>query len=413
MRSPAGGIPRRRTSGRHTSTCGFATRVAGMRASSLVAAKAALGVLLPARLGYEADVEDEAMDFGIFNLMGAREADKPTAQVFGEVAEQTRLADELGYTIAWFAEHHFSNYCLCASPLMMVAHCASITRRIRLGTAVVVLPLYNPARLAAEIATADALSNGRLMLGIGAGYQPYEFERFGTDIAQNLEMTDEFCDILDLAFSRDFFSYKGKHYQMPETHIPARPVQSPLPIYVAGHSQAMFRAAARHGYRVLTSGRVGGVKLLAEQYADITAAFAAESAPLSRAHITLNRFAHITDSREEGMRFAENARYQSRLASSLRRRQEVMKGTVLVDVPFPDEPPLETIYDNLLIGDVGTVAEKLVAEIEATKPVHVCFSFKVGNTPHTAAMRSMELMIGEVKPRVEKALGPLGRVAAG
>ena len=99
------------------------------------------------------------MDFGIFNLMGSREADKPTAQLFGEVAEQTRLADELGYTIAWFAEHHFSNYCLCASPLMMVAHCASITKKIRLGTAVVVLPLYNPARLAAEIATADALSN--------------------------------------------------------------------------------------------------------------------------------------------------------------------------------------------------------------------------------------------------------------
>src|SRR5712691_584775 len=156
------------------------------------------------------------MDFGIFNLMGSREADKPTAQVFGEVAEQTRLADALGYTIAWFAEHHFSNYCLCASPLMMVAHCASITKRIRLGTAVVVLPLYNPARLAA-------------------------------DIAQNREMTEEFCDILDLAFSRDFFSYHGKHYRMPDTHIPARPVQNPLPIYVAGHTQAMFRTAARQG----------------------------------------------------------------------------------------------------------------------------------------------------------------------
>jgi alkanesulfonate monooxygenase SsuD/methylene tetrahydromethanopterin reductase-like flavin-dependent oxidoreductase (luciferase family) len=352
------------------------------------------------------------MDFGIFNLMGSREAGKPTAQVFGEVAEQVRRADELGYTIAWFAEHHFSNYCLCASPLMMVAHCASITRRIRLGTAVVVLPLYNPARLAAEIATADALSNGRLMLGIGAGYQPYEFERFGVDIARNLEMTDEFCDILDLAFSRDFFSYHGKHYQMPDTHIPARPVQNPLPIYVAGHTQAMFRAAARHGYRVLTSGRVGGIALLAEQYADIATAFAAENKPLSRAHVTVNRFAHITDSRAEGMRFAENARYQSRLASSLRRRQEVMNGTVLIDVPFPDEPPLEAIYDNLLIGDAQTVAEKLVAEIHATRPVHVCFSFKVGDTPHAAAMRSMELMMGEVKPRVEKALGSLEPVAA-
>src|SRR5438128_9190813 len=324
------------------------------------------------RLGSQAEVEERAMEFGIFNLMGSRDPAKPTAQVFGEVAEQTRLADELGYTIAWFAEHHFSNYCLCASPLMMVAHCASITKTIRLGTAVVVLPLYNPARLAAEIATADALSNGRLMLGIGAGYQPYEFERFGADIAENLEMTEEFCDILDLAFSRDFFSYNGKHYRMPETHIPARTVQNPLPIYVAGHTQGMFRAAARHGYRVLTSGRVGGANLLAEQYADIVAAFAAEKAHVSRAHITVNRFAHITDSREDGMRFAENARYQSRLASSLRRRQEVMQGTVLVDVPFPDEPPLETICNDLLIGDCDTVAEKHDARMRESKSDTAC-----------------------------------------
>src|SRR5204862_6283813 len=219
-------------------------------------------------------------------------------------------------TIAWFAEHHSSNYCLCASPLMMVAHCASITKNIRLGTAVVVLPLYNPARLAAEIATADALSNGRLMLGIGAGYQPYEFERFGVDLKQNLEMTEEFAEILDLALNQDFFSYEGKHYQLPKTHIPARTVQKPLPIYVAGHSQAMFRTAARHGYRVLTSGRVGGAQLLAEQYADIVAAYAAENVPVARAQITVNRVACITDSREEGMRFAANARYQSRPASS-------------------------------------------------------------------------------------------------
>src|SRR5437764_1308741 len=248
-----------------------------------------LGLSQP-RLRQPSEAKEWVMEFGIFNLMGSRTPEKPTAEVFAEVAEQTRLADELGYAIAWFAEHHFSNYCLCASPLMMVAHCASITKNIRLGTAVVVLPLYNPARLAAEIATADALSNGRLMLGIGAGYQPYEFERFGVDLKQNLEMTEEFAEILDLALNQDFFSYQGKHYQLPETHIPARTVQNPLPIYVAGHTQAMFRAAARRGYRVLSSGRIGGAQLLAEQYADI---FAAEGVPVERAHVTVNRFAHI------------------------------------------------------------------------------------------------------------------------
>jgi hypothetical protein len=92
------------------------------------------------RLRQPGKLKEWAMEFGIFNLMGSRDPEKPTAEVFAEVAEQTRLADELGYAIAWFAEHHFSNYCLCASPMMMVAHCASITKKIRLGTAVVVLP---------------------------------------------------------------------------------------------------------------------------------------------------------------------------------------------------------------------------------------------------------------------------------
>src|SRR5260370_7759121 len=118
------------------------------------------------------------MEVGIFKLMGSRDPEKPTAEVFAEVAEQTRLADELGYAIAWFAEHHFSNYCLCASPLMLVAHCASITAKIRLGTAVVVLPLYNPARLLAAIATADALSDGRLLLAVGARSPPSDSHPF-------------------------------------------------------------------------------------------------------------------------------------------------------------------------------------------------------------------------------------------
>src|SRR5258708_31401383 len=163
---------------------------------------------------------------------------------------------------------------------MMVAHCASITEKIRLGTAVVVLPLYNPARLAAEIATADALSNGRLALGIGSGYQPYEFDRFGVDIKANLEMTEEFCDILDRALSQDFFSYEGKHYRLPETHIPARAVQQPFPIWVAGHTEPMFRMAAPRGYRALPSGRDGGAEILTEPRQTIDATERTAGGPL-------------------------------------------------------------------------------------------------------------------------------------
>jgi alkanesulfonate monooxygenase SsuD/methylene tetrahydromethanopterin reductase-like flavin-dependent oxidoreductase (luciferase family) len=156
---------------------------------------------------------DSRMDFGIFNLMGYREPDKTTAQVLKEATEQTCVAEELGFGMSWFAEHHFSNYAICPSPLMMVAHCAPITNRIRLGTGVLVLPLYNPARLTAEIAMADALCDGRLVLGVGSGYQPYEFERFCLNLNDSKGMFSEFLDIIELGLSRDFFSYDGTHVE--------------------------------------------------------------------------------------------------------------------------------------------------------------------------------------------------------
>jgi alkanesulfonate monooxygenase SsuD/methylene tetrahydromethanopterin reductase-like flavin-dependent oxidoreductase (luciferase family) len=352
------------------------------------------------------------MDFGIFNLMGAREPGKSAARVFAEVAEHTRLADELGYGIAWFAEHHFSNYCLCASPLMVIAHVAAMTKRIRLGTAVVVLPLYNPARLVAEIATADAMSGGRLELGIGTGYQPYEFERFGVDLAESAAQTEEFCDIIDAAFAQDFFSHDGKHYHLPRTHIPARPVQDPLPIWVAGHAEHVFRLAARRGYRALSSGRTSSSAELAEQRQIVEAAYRAEGRNPATARFAMQRFCCITDDAEEAMRFAENARYQSRLAHGLRRREEVMDDTMLVDRPAPGEPPLEMIRSNLLIGGVDEVAAKLEAEIRALQPSHFAFAFKVGSTPQGVALRSTERMMKEVKPRLERALGPLDRIGA-
>jgi alkanesulfonate monooxygenase SsuD/methylene tetrahydromethanopterin reductase-like flavin-dependent oxidoreductase (luciferase family) len=101
------------------------------------------------------------LDFGIFNVIQQRSRSKPSLQILNEAVEQTRVAEQLGFSTNWYAEHHFSNYSLCPSPLMMAAHCAGMTSKIRLGTAVVVAPLYAPARLLAEIAMADEMSNRR------------------------------------------------------------------------------------------------------------------------------------------------------------------------------------------------------------------------------------------------------------
>ncbi len=128
------------------------------------------------------------MHFGQFNLLGYRTR-IAASTLYDDAVEQVKAAEAAGFEIAWFAEHHFSNSCVIPSPLMMVARLAGETRRIRLGTGVVVAPLYNPVRLISEIGMVDALTHGRLVLGVGSGYQPYEFERFGEDLAHSVSPT--------------------------------------------------------------------------------------------------------------------------------------------------------------------------------------------------------------------------------
>ena len=95
------------------------------------------------------------MDFGIFNLMGYRAPGVATHSLYDGAIAQVKAAEAAGFDIAWFAEHHFSNYCACPSPLMMVARLAG-TSRIKLAPGVVVVPLYNPVRLVSEIGMVDA-----------------------------------------------------------------------------------------------------------------------------------------------------------------------------------------------------------------------------------------------------------------
>ena len=89
-----------------------------------------------------------------------------------------------------------------------------------------------------------------------------------------------------------------------------------------------------------------------------------------------------------------------------------MDGTMLIDKPVPDEEPLDAIRDNLLIGPPEEVARKMAAEIRILEPAHLCFAFKVGDTPHEVAMRSTRRFMTEVRPLIERELGSLDRIGA-
>jgi alkanesulfonate monooxygenase SsuD/methylene tetrahydromethanopterin reductase-like flavin-dependent oxidoreductase (luciferase family) len=346
--------------------------------------------------------------FGLFNLMGYRDHGKTTHEIMRETADLVRLADEAGFEMAWFAEHHFSNYCVCPSPLIMAAHCAAITERIKLATGIVILPLYEPARLLAEIGMVDALSNGRLVLGVGSGYQPFEFDRFGSDLSQSKARSEEILDMIEDAFSRPVFEYEGEHYSIPPTHIAARGPQGVPEIWIAGDAPDLQRLAARRGYSVIYSGRHEGADYVTSMRQQIDAVFTEEGVDPRTARMGNLRYACVTDSKEEARAFADNCMFQVRLAVNLRNRHEVMddKG-MMQEIPMADEPDLDQIMDNLIIGDAETCAEKLVNEIKGAHPSHIAMFFHLGNFPIAAAMRSVERFASDVVPMIEKEIGPL------
>src|SRR5215470_10881691 len=159
-----------------------------------------------------------AVDFGTFLLLQSPAAEPPEV-VYARGVEITQAAEDLGFANMWLAEHHFSTYGYLARPLTYALHLANKTRRIRVGTAVIVVPLHHPLVIAEEIATVDLLSGGRLDVGLGRGYQRYEFERLGQDLGESRQRWEEAVDVILLALSGTAFSYDGKYWKIAETTV--------------------------------------------------------------------------------------------------------------------------------------------------------------------------------------------------
>src|SRR3546814_6546977 len=104
------------------------------------------------------------MKFGIFLLMQSPTA-QPSPEIYARALEIAEMAEQLGFEAVWLAEHHFTNYSHSSQPFVLLSYLAARTRRIRLGTAIVPLPLHDALLVAEQAATVDVLSDGRLELG--------------------------------------------------------------------------------------------------------------------------------------------------------------------------------------------------------------------------------------------------------
>lgn len=347
------------------------------------------------------------MEFGIFILMQQRGYHQTSDQVLRAAVEQTVAADQAGFDAAWYAEHHFSNYGLCPSPLMMVAHMAGLTKRIRLGSAVCVLPMYHPARLLAEAGFCDAISNGRLELGIGSGYQNFEFERFGVNIDDAPAIFNEFLDVLQTGMTQKGFSYDGKHIQLPLTSISMRTVQKPRPpIWIATGNPETQARAIREGHSLFVTALLNGTDRLQQMRDGLSAIAAKEGRDIDDSRVGLLRCAFASDDDAEIASYLENARYQRRISEALKfRRAHSDDGFLVREEESPNDIPFDQMRANLPVGSVDRVIERMVEEIRILKPKHVAIQVQPGDFDARTTLRQIELWGSRIIPAIRKELG--------
>ena len=337
------------------------------------------------------------MKFGAFFLSGSPSREPP-AHVFARLDQYVVLAEELGYDSVWFAEHHFSNYGYVPNPLLLATHAAAITERVRIGTAVLVLPFWHPLRVAEDIALTDHLTGGRLEVGVARGYQPFEFQRFGRSMDDARERTDEALEILLLALTGEPFEWSGRYFDIPETTVFPSPLQQPRPpIWLAAQTPESFELAARLGLQAFTTNSGRPLSVLEQAWDSYRTALAGH--PDAPRVLGVQAQICVAPTDEEARAQAEHFLYQTRQATALRGGHEQVVSGVSAPMPFEGEASLDEVFaERTLSGSPETVARKLEAYANAADIDQLNCVFQVGSMDPALVRQSMELFASEVAP---------------
>ena len=346
------------------------------------------------------------MQFGVFyEWPNPRNGD--WSQLFGEGLEQIQFAEEMGYDFVLIAEHHFSNYGNSPAPLLQAAHIAQHTSRIKIATAVLVLPIWQPLRLAEEVAVLDHLSGGRFICGVGRGYQPHELDRFGIPIEETRIRFEETLDVLIKAWTEtESFTYDGQYIRVDQpTVVWPKPRQQPHPpLWLAGTSDDSIRVAAERDMALFTTGFRGPEGMLGA-----TALWAhhrrALGKPLDRFELGLQALSLVTDHDDDARANLDHPRWQMRANRSLN-SSTVVNGLVQAD-PVAGEADDDQFFDTLFYGSPGTVREKF-ARMSQAGVTMVSQWMMLGGIEHEKVMRSIRLTGEEIIPALRDAAPAAG-----
>lgn len=321
--------------------------------------------------------------------------DAPPAERYRNAVEQVQLAERLGLDSAWVAQHHFDgDEGGLPSPLVLLSHLAALTQRIRLGTAIITLPLENPVRVAEDAAVLDVLSGGRLELGLGSGGTPKSFSAFGLDVADKHAVHAANLDVLrDALVGGDLGDPRNQLY--PPAHGLAQRLW-----------QATFSAAGAE-----RAGAAGDGLMLSRT----------QPRPAADPDATLSEIQHpVIDAYLAALPTGTEPRIlasRTLFVAEDRQRARVLAGAGLFraveklraighDLPVDD---LDTVIrrTDSYVGTPEEVVELLSADTALARATDVSFQVHSIDPPHEDVLRSIELIATEVAPAMGWTPAPL------
>ena len=346
------------------------------------------------------------MELGLFLEFPVREGATEN-DAFKESFALVDQAEGLGVPSVWMAEYHFNPGRVLASPVTILSAIAARTHNIRIGTAVLLLPLANPVRVAEEIATLDQISDGRVEFGVGRGTFPNVHEGFGVPFEESRGRFEESIEIILKSWTTESFSFEGEHFNIPELSVNPKPFQTPHPpIRVGVTSAESFPILGRMGFDILINpSRVftlAELKPSIREYREAWKAAGHEGEGKVGLRIPVYLSHDAQKARDEPMESAlfSVGRLSDRVASYAGR-----VGT-LGDWGAQAERVRSMTYDDWLrdkvaYGTPESVTEKLNSLAEDLSLDQVMFEINFGNLiPLENQSNSLRLMMEEVAPNL-------------
>lgn len=341
------------------------------------------------------------MKFSLLINMERFDTSKSHRELLEELTELVQIAERGGFETTWFGEHHTIEFTISPNPLQIIAYLANQTNRIRLGTAIITAPYWNPIRLAGEAAMADVMTEGRLELGIARGAYQYEFDRM-LDIPQQ-EGAKYMNDLVPAiqGLWRGNYSHSGECYNFPSATSVPRPMQQPHPpLWIAARGVPTFDFAVASGCNVMgtpLSKPDAEVRDLTQKLDKACADHPEVARPelmIARQTVALE---NSNDWRTPVEAFVEYGRHFENLFKNTGEVKDGFAEPVPYDdVANRDDYDPDTIHRNQMIGSSDEIIPRIQQYAEWGVDQY-CYHID-GGLPHAEKKRSLERFISDVIP---------------